>query len=566
MKKIISKILQIALKKQGLELTIQEIEEKIEISPDSLRGDFAFPCFFLASKLKQNPAEIAIKIKNEIKKLPSEISEIKVVGAYLNFFVDKKILALNLIKEILKNKKYGSNNSEKGKKTSVEFPSPNTNKPLHLGHLRNMAIGESVSRILEFSEAKVFRNSLNNDRGVHICKSMAAYEKYGNHKTPESVKKKSDHFVGDYYVLFSEKKIPDEEVQEILRKWESGDKKILSIWKKMNKWALDGFKETYKKYGIKLGKEYFESEIYLKGKELVEQGLKKEVFKKKKDGSVFIDLNNEKLGEKIVLRADGTSVYITQDLYLAKLKFDELKIDSSIYVVGNEQDYHFNVLVSILKKLKFNFADKIKHLSYGMVVLPEGRMKSREGKVVDADDIIEEIQNLAKKELMLRSKLSEHELESRSLKIALASIKYFLLKTDINKDMLFNPEESIRFDGDTGPYIQYSYARANSILKKSKVKNNLNKFKIETLHPAEIELIKKLSQFKEIVLKSCESLNPSLIAHYSYQLAQNFNEFYHSCPVVDSKEEKFRLALVKVFMQVLKNSLNLLGIDALEEM
>ncbi|MDP2673150.1 MAG: arginine--tRNA ligase, partial [Nanoarchaeota archaeon] len=243
-----------------------------------------------------------------------------------------------------------------------------------------------------------------------------------------------------------------------------------------------------------------------------------------------------------------------------------LKIDSSVYVVGNEQDYHFNVLVSILKKLKFNFADKIKHLSYGMVVLPEGRMKSREGKVVDADDLIEEVQKLAKKELMLRSKFSEQELESRSLKIALASIKYFLLKTDINKDMLFNPEESIRFDGDTGPYIQYSYARANSILKKSKIKNNLNKFEIKTLQPAEIELIKKLSQFKEVVLKSCESLNPSLIAHYSYQLAQTFNEFYHSCSVVDSKEEKFRLNLVKLFMQVLKNSLNLLGIDILEEM
>src|SRR3989338_931026 len=344
MKKIISKILQIALKKQGLELTIQEIEEKIEIPPDSLIGDFAFPCFFLASKLKKNPNEIALKIKNEIKKFPREISEIKTAGAYLNFFVNKKILAVNLIKEISKNnKKYGENNSEKEKKTSVEFPSPNTNKPLHLGHLRNMAIGESVSRILEFSGGKVFRNSLNNDRGVHICKSMVAYEKYGNNKTPESEKKKSDHFVGDYYVLFSEKKMPEEKAQEMLIKWEENNRKILAIWKKMNKWALDGFKETYKKYQIKLDKEYFESKIYMKGKEFVEQGLKKGIFKKKKDGSVFIDLNNEKLGEKIVLRADGTSVYITQDFYLAKLKFDELKIDNSIYVVGNEQDYHFNV-------------------------------------------------------------------------------------------------------------------------------------------------------------------------------------------------------------------------------
>ncbi len=568
MMNIILNIMQKAVQNSlNLKLTIQEIEEKIEIPSDSLIGDFAFPCFFISSKLRKNPNEIALKIKDEIKNIPKEISEIKVSGPYLNFFVDKKILAVNLIKETLKeNKKYGSNNSENRKKTSVEFPSPNTNKPLHLGHLRNMAIGESVSRILEFSGGKVFRNSLNNDRGIHICKSMTAYEKYGGNKTPESEKKKSDHFVGDYYVLFSEKNIPEKSIQEMLRKWEQRDKKVLTLWKKMNKWALDGFKETYKKYGIKLDREYFESEIYLKGKELVEQGLKKGIFEKKKDGSVFIDLNNEKLGEKIVLRADNTSVYITQDLYLAKLKFDELKIDNSIYVVGNEQDYHFNVLVSILKKLKFNFADKIKHLSYGMVVLPEGRMKSREGKVVDADDLIKEIQDLAKKELSSRSVLSQKELESRSLKIALASIKYFLLKTDINKDMLFNPEESTRFDGDTGPYIQYSYARANSILKKSKIKNDLNKFEIETLHPAEIELIKKLSQFKKIVLKADETLNPSLIAHYSYQLAQIFNEFYHSCFVVDSTEEKFRLNLIKSFMQILKNSLYLLGIEILEEM
>lgn len=567
MKKVISSILQNAVQKSfNTKLNSEKIENYLETPPESLMGDFAFPCFFLSSKLKKSPQEIALKIKNEIKELPKEISEIKIAGAYLNFFVNKKILALNLIKEILENKRYGSNNLKIKNKISVEFPSPNTNKPLHLGHLRNMAIGESVSRILEFSGTKVFRNSLNNDRGVHICKSMIVYEKYGKNKTPESTNKKSDHFVGDYYVLFSEKKIPDEEVQEMLRKWENGDKKILALWKKMNKWALDGFKETYKKYGIKLDKEYFESKIYTKGKELVESGLKKGIFKKKSDGSVFIDLNNEKLGEKIVLRADGTSIYITQDLYLAKLKFDELKINSSIYVVGNEQDYHFNVLVAILKKLGEDFADKIKHLSYGMVVLPEGRMKSREGKVVDADDLIEEIQNLAKKELISRSKLSARELESRSLKIALASIKYFLLKTDINKDMMFIPEESIRFDGDTGPYIQYSYARANSILKKSKIKKNTKKFEIENLHPAEIELIKKLSQFKEIVLRSCETLNPSLIAHYSYQLAQNFNEFYHSCPVVGSKEEEFRIKIVESFKIVLKNALSLLGIETLEEM
>lgn len=557
MKEVIAKSLQKSIKKEGITLNQKEIENLMETPPSISLGDFSFPCFFLASKLKKNPNEIASILEKDLGK--QKEFEVKTAGPYINFTIDKKKIALDLIKEVLSKKgKYGM---VAGKKISmVEFPSPNTNKPLHLGHLRNMAIGEGVSRILEFGGEKVIRTSLNNDRGTHICKSMLAYELHGKNKQPD---KKSDHFVGDFYVLFNQKKIPEEKAQEMLQKWEKGDKETIALWKKMNKWALDGFKETYKKYGIKLDKEYFESKIYTEGKEVIEKGLKKRVFEKRKDGSVIIDLNKEKLGEKVVLRSDGTSVYITQDIHLAKLKFDEYKLDKSIYVVGNEQEYHFKVLFEIMERLGLVKKEKLNHLSYGMVNLPEGKMKSREGTVVDADDFIQNVQDLVKKELTSRAKLSEKELESRSLKIALSSIKYLLLKTDTRKNMLFDPKESVRFEGDTGPYIQYTYARASSILRKSNSKKKLEDFELEE---KEIELIKKLSQFKEVLSRAHKTLNPSLIAHYAYQLAQIFNEFYHSCPVIDSKNEAFRLKLIEAFRQILKNSLYILGIDVLEEM
>jgi len=366
--------------------------------------------------------------------------------------------------------------------------------------------------------------------------------------------------------MFNKKSKTDKELevqaQELLQQWEKGDKKTIALWKKMNKWALEGFKETYKNFNIKLDKNYYESEMYKKGKEIILAGLKKGIFKKRLDNAIMINLGG-KLGEKILLRADGTSVYITQDLYLAKLKFKN-NLDNSIYITGNEQDYHFSVLTKIIKKLGWPFADKLKHLSYGMVFLPEGKMKSREGTVVDADNLIKKVQDLVKKELKSREKLSQKELESRSSKIALSAIKYFLLKIDVKKNMVFNPQESINFEGDTGPYLQYSYARASSILRKAKTKPG--KFKIKELKPKEIELTKKLSQFPEIVLSSYNNLNPSHIANYSYQLAKTFSEFYHECPVINNDNEKFRLALVQSFRYVLKNSLNLLGIDVLEKM
>ncbi|MEJ2268079.1 MAG: arginine--tRNA ligase, partial [Nanoarchaeota archaeon] len=435
-----------------------------------------------------------------------------------------------------------------------EFPSPNTNKPLHLGHLRNMSIGESVSRILEFSGEKVIRANLNNDRGIHICKSMTAYEKFGKDKKPG--RKKSDHFVGDFYVLYN-KKLNDKlksRAQEILQLWEKGDKKIHALWKKMNNWALEGFKETYDKFGIHHDIEFFESNLYKKGKNIVEKGLKNGIFEKTKDGAIKINLEKEKLGEKVLMRKDGTSVYMTQDLYLAKLKFEKYKIDKSIYVVGNEQNYHFNVLFSILRKL--GFKKQMYHLSYGMVELPEGKMKSREGNVVDADNLIKDVQKLVKKELNKREKLSKKELEKRSLIISLASIKYMLLKTDIKKNMLFNPKESVSFEGNAGPYLLYTYARSCSILKKAK--NYSSNIKIKNLEKQENKLLTKLNNFTDIFSKAKENLNPFLIANYSYELCKTFNEFYHSCPVINSDNENFRLLLVDSFRHVLKNSLYLL--------
>ena len=544
-----------------------EILSILEVPSNPELGDIAFPCFKLSSIYKKNPIEIAKELESKIK-ITKDLEKIKATGPYLNFFLEKSNLAIEVIKKILKEKeKFGT---EKNKQTiMIEFPSPNTNKPLHLGHLRNMSLGESVSRILEHQGNKIIRANLNNDRGVHICKSMYAYEKWGKNKTPESEKIKSDHLIGDYYVMFSKaaKENPalEEEAQKILQKWESGDKKTIALWKKMNKWAFDGFKETYKLFGIKHDKQYYESEIYGQGKELAQEGLNKNIFIKK-DNAIIADLTDEKLGEKVILRADGTSIYITQDMYLATLKDKEYKLDGSIYVVANEQDYHFQVLFTILKKFGYKFTKNLHHLSYGMVELPEGRMKSREGTVVDADDLILETQKLAKTEIKKRfPKLSEKELNIRSLKIALSAIKFMLLKTDHVKNIIFNPNEAISFEGDTGPYIQYSYARASSILKKSKKKPEI-KLTSKILKEKEILLIKKLAEFPEVIENAQRNLSPSIISNYTLELAHIFNEFYHQTKVLDSENEIFLLALVESFRIVCKKSLYLLGIETVEEM
>jgi arginyl-tRNA synthetase len=556
MKDVVVKTILRALGEEKIKFSSEEVETLLENPPSHELGDYAFPCFALSKIMKESPQKIAINLRAKIGEPPEGITDIQTQGPYINFFLNRKTLALELIDRISLEKESFSKPQKTKIKSMVEFPSPNTNKPLHLGHLRNMAIGESVSRILEFNGEKVIRANLNNDRGIHICKSMTAYKFYGKEKTPKKAKKKSDHFVGDYYVMFNNKSKTNKKLEiathRMLQHWESGDKETLELWKKMNSWALEGFKETYEKFGIKHDATFYESDIYKYGKEIVMEGLKNKIFIKKEDGAIIADLSKEKLGEKVLLRIDGTSVYMTQDLYLAKLKFEKYNLDKSIYVVGNEQNYHFDVLFNLLKKL--GFEKEMHHLSYGMVNLPEGKMKSREGTVVDADDIIEKVQNLVKKELEKREKISKKELEKRSLIIALASIKYMLLKVDIKKEMIFNPKSSISFEGDTGPYILYTYARASSIIRK--IPKSKEKDYFEKLHEKEIALTKKFYK----------NLNPSLIANYAYQLAQTFNEFYHACPVKDSENESFRLGLVKSSRQILKNSLNLIGIDVLEEM
>ncbi|MEK6847958.1 MAG: arginine--tRNA ligase [Nanoarchaeota archaeon] len=569
MKEVVFGLLKKSLKELGVKIPDSQLWNLIELPPSQEMGDYAIPCFFLSSILKLDPHEIALQVREKIgEPNATDFEDIRVEGPYVNFFLNRKSLARQTVWDIItKKKEYGSSSLGKGKRTMVEFPSPNTNKPLHLGHLRNMSIGESLARILEFNSEKVVRANLNNDRGIHICKSMLAYEKWGREKTPEEKKIKPDHFVGNFYILFEKKKNKklEEEAQELLKMWEAGDKKTLMLWKLMNDWALEGFAETYKKFKIKHDVTFLESRIYKKGKEAVSDGIKKGVFEKAKDGEVKINLEKEGLGEKILLRKDGTALYIVQDIALAKIKFDNYKLDKSLYIVGSEQEYHFRVLFTILEKLGFKNKE-MEHISYGMVNLPSGRMKSREGTVVDADYLIAQVSELAEKELKKKEKgkISKPELEKRSLAITLAAIKYLLLKIDIKKTMLFNPKESISFEGDTGPYLMYSYARASSILRKSN--ETLGKFEVEDLEEKELELVKKLSQFPEAVESAYKTLNPAVIANYSYQLAQIFNEFYHSCKVLDSPQETFRLALVESFRQVLKNSLALLGIETIEKM
>lgn len=568
MKEVVIKLLKKPLKELGVKITEEEIEKLLEIPPKSEMGDYAFPCFFLSEKFKSNPHEIALELREKIGSAPAtDFEDVQVLGPYVNFFFNRKTLAKKLVWEVINQKKnYGKSSLGKGKKTMVEFPSPNTNKPLHLGHLRNMSIGESISRILEFNGEKVIRANLYNDRGIHVAKSMLTYKKWGKESTPETKKIKSDHFVGDYYVMFEKKKTKklEAEAQELLQSWEAGDKNTLLLWKIMSDWAIEGFEETYKTFGIKHDVNFYENKLYQEGRDIILKGVEKKLFHKAKDGEIKVDLSEFGLGEKILLRKDGTSIYIVQDIALAHEKFKKFKIDKSLYVVGNEQEYHFKVLFEVLRKL--GFKDKeMKHISYGMVNLPEGRMKSREGTVVDADDLIEKVRVMTAKELSKKRNLSKEELYSRSLSIALSAIKYMLLKVDLRKNMMFNPKESLSFEGDTGPYLQYSYARASSILKKIESTPE-KKFEVYDLDTKEIELIKKLLQFSDFVASSYKSLNPSLIANYSFHIAQLFNEFYHACPVIGSKEEAFRLALTESFRQILKNSCSLLGIELMEEM
>ena len=560
-----------------IKLLKKEVKEPIEIEtpPDSKLGDYAFPCFGLAKQLKKSPMEIAKDLALKIK--PNKyIKEIKSTGPYINFFVNETVLNEITLNEVLKQKENYGSWPKKNKRVVIEYPAPNTNKPLHLGHVRNMLIGESLSRILEFNGFKVFRVNMNNDRGIHICKSMLTYKKWGNKKTPESEKKKSDHFVGDYYVLFNKKlkEHPEleDEAQEMLRKWESGDKETINLWKKMNNWAFNGFNQTYEKFGIKHTKVYNESDYYKQGKKVVMDELKKGIFEKDAKGNILVNLEKYNLPNKVLLRADSTSVYMTQDLMLAKLKYADFKMDKSIFVVGSEQKLHFKQLFKILELTGFKNFDGCYHLAYGMIYLPEGKMKSREGTVVDADNLVEDMVTLAKKEISKRHELKKNEIEKRALQIGLGALNFFVLKYDALKDFVFNPKESISFEGETGPYIQYAHARICSILRKFEKKidkNFINKTDLSLLkEKQETELIKLLGKFPDIVENAADSYKPSLIARYLLDLSQSFNEFYHIHQILKEKQElrNARILLIGSVRQVLKNGLNLLGIEAPERM
>lgn len=553
-KKIISK---------EIKLNIDTIS--IEVPPNQELGDYAFPCFTLSKHIKKAPTEISKELESKIK-LTKDFHKVKAIGPYLNFFVNKSSLAKEVLTKINKQKSKYGNFSKRNYVTLIESPGPNTNKPLHLGHVRNMLLGNALVNLNKAYGNKTFRVDIINNRGIHICKSMLAYKLFGQHKQPN---KKSDHFVGDYYVLYAKKeaenKLLEKELSELLIKWEKGDKETISLWKKMNKWALDGFKQTYSRFGTKIDRTYYESDHYQKGKEVILKGLKNKIFEKDENNNIIINLEKEGLGKKVVLRADGTSIYITQDIALADLRYKDYKMNEMIYVVGSEQIHHFKSLFSILNKLDYKFSESCYHLAYGMVYLPEGKMKSREGTVVDADNLIDEIKRQASQEIKKRNKkISPKELDKLSEQIAMAAIKFYILKYDTSKDFTYDPKESISFEGETGPYIQYTSVRINSIIKKSINQSSITPdFNLLT-DKSEEKLISLLSNYQNVIEKSVLEKKPSLLCRYLIDLSKAFNEFYHKCPVLGHKNHKLtssRLYLIKSVKQVLENGLNLLGIE-----
>lgn len=545
--------------------------------PKNDYGDFSIPLFFLSKELKKNPVEIAKELKEELEK--NDILKENFIISNINAFLNFKIKKEKIIKRFLE-KKENINNEDK-KTFVIEYPSPNTNKPLHLGHVRNMCLGNSISKILEYNNNKVFKVNLNNDRGIAIAKAVLSYLKYGNNSTPESEGLKGDYFVGKYYVLFEnkikeyEKKDPEkakkllEEAYELLRKYESKDEETLKLFEKFNSWALEGHKITYKKYNVKHDKEYYESKIYEEGKKIVLEYYKKGIFEKDEKGNIIINLEKYNLGKKVLLRQDGTSIYITQDIALAFKKHEDFNADKYIFVVANEQEYHFKVLFKILEILNFKKVEDNIHLSYGMVFLPEGRMKSREGKVVEADELLQNVKEESIKELKKRYNLEEKELQNRSEKIALSAIKFFMLKINPKLDFVYNQKESLSFEGETGPYLLYTYARIKSIIRKNKEKINENiKNNDYEYNDEEIKLIKKILEFETIVKESGKKYKPNLIANYLIMLAQNFNEYYNKYKILEENKniKEKRLHLAYKISETLKKGLYLLDIETLEEM
>ena len=553
-------------------------------------GDITIVVFPMLRLVKGNPIEIGNAIGAYLVESVSEIKSYNVVKGFLNLVLSDAYF-LNFFNEVSDFSKFGIINGSQNT-VMVEYSSPNTNKPLHLGHVRNILLGYSVAEILKASGKKAYKTQIINDRGIHICKSMLAWKTYGKGETPKTTGLKGDKLVGNYYVKFDQEykkevsqlietgfseneakiKAPSLiKAQEMLRKWEAGDKEVVSLWKMMNEWVYDGFNKTYDSIGVDFDTLYYESNTYLLGKEVIKEGLEKEVFFQKKDGSIWCDLTEDGLDEKIVQRSDGTAVYMTQDIGTAIQRVkDYPDTTGMIYTVGNEQDYHFKVLFLILKKLGYQWADHLYHLSYGMVDLPSGKMKSREGTVVDADDLISDMTKTAKKiseELGKIDDFSEKEKEYLYHTIGLGALKYYILKVDPKKRILFNPEESVDFQGNTGPFIQYTYARIQSILRR--VELSIKPSDLKILHPKEKELIKQLQLFPETIQQAGAQYSPALIANYTYELVKSFNSFYQNVPILGAdfeKEKSFRIQLSRAVSDVIKTAFGLLGIDVPERM
>ena len=566
---------------------INDVEIELQKTKPDFEGDFTVVTFPLVKLLKKSPDAIATELGNQLSN-SDYIASYNIVKGFLNLTLKDELL-LDTLSSIVENFDVVT---PKNESVMVEYSSPNTNKPLHLGHIRNNLLGFSISSILEEDGYEVIKTQIINDRGIHICKSMLAWQNFGNGQTPESAGLKGDKLVGNYYVEFdknykkeienlkaqgmeeeqAKKQAPSiVEAQKMLLDWEKDDQAVRNLWSMMNSWVYEGFNQTYKRLGVQFDQVQYESQTYILGKDIIQEGLNKKIFFKKEDGSVWVDLSDEGLDQKLLLRGDGTSVYMTQDLGTAVERFKDNNIQRLIYTVGNEQDYHFQVLFKILKKLGYPWADQLYHLSYGMVELPHGKMKSREGTVVDADDLMQEMYETAKhkaQELGKLENLTEEEKEKSYETVGLGALKYFMLKVDPKKKMLFNPEESIDFNGNTGPFIQYTYARIQSLLARSEGNYQLYSKDIVP-NDYEKELISILSDYKEVVAKAAATLSPAHVANYVYDLVKTYNAFYQNNPILNNEDEnvkKFRLFLSELTGKTIKKSLRLLGIGTVNRM
>ena len=577
------------------QISVDAAQVALQPTRKEFAGSFTFVTFPYTKQAGKGPEQIGQALGEYLKENAPEIKDFNVVKGFLNLEVEEAEW-LRLFREVMQQPGYGQSEAS-GRNVIVEYSSPNTNKPLHLGHLRNNFLGYSVSEIMKANGHNVLKANLVNDRGIHICKSMLAYEKFGNGETPQDSGLKGDHLVGKYYVLFdkaykeqieelatqgmdkeeAKKKAPLMlEAQDMLKKWEEGDPAVVNLWKQMNSWVYAGFEETYRNIGVDFDKFYYESGTYMLGKELVEEGLQKEVFFRKEGGSVWVDLTDEGLDQKLLLRADGTSVYITQDLGTAQLKYNDFPYDESLYVVADEQNYHFQVLKAVLKKLGKPYAEGIYHLSYGMVDLPSGKMKSREGTVVDADELVQEMVETARQQTEELGKIegfTPEQAQELYHTLAMGALKYFLLKVDPKKRMLFNPQESIDFRGNTGPFVQYSHARISAILRKAAemgIQVDVNAFDgFKNLHETEQEVIVQLVNYPAVVAEAGKLYAPSVIANYAYDLAKAYNRFYQEVSIFNETDEQarsFRIALSAIVARLLRHSMSLLGINVPDRM